>query len=188
MIEKFIFTFVFLFSSISFAQTSEFHPKDNYRFEINANPHQEGDAFEIGFSTPFLFKFRNNSRHYWSYFITAGANVDYNSAPIGATEAEDIINLEVITGIAANAAFYKNFIFQYGKIGVDAIFYDDKLKNNAGFGGFFEAGLEIKSSLESLSLHTGVRWRFELPAIDRLGQGVDPFEGVSVVFGSRYYF
>ena len=164
------------------------HTKNRYRFEINANPHQEGDAFEIGFSTPYLFKFRKNSPHYWSYFLTVGANVDYNSSPSTVQEAEDIMNLEIITGIAANASFYKDFIFQYGKIGVDAIFYDEKLKNSTGIGGFFEAGLEFKSPSRNISLHTGVRWRFALPEVDHLGPGVDPFEGVSMVFGTRYYF
>jgi len=188
MFQKYFFSFLFLLCSLSYAQTVEFHPKNSYRMEINANPHQEGDAFEIGFSTPCLFKLRDQSQHYWSYFLTAGANVDYNSNPIGTTEAEDIVNIEIITGLSANAAFYKDFIFQYGKVGVDVLFYDDKLESSTGIGGFLESGLEFKSSAQNFSLHVGARWRFALPEIEKLGKGVDPFEGVSMVFGTRYYF
>ena len=187
MLLKFLLS-LFFFSLTLFANESDFHSKDHYRLEINANPHQEGDAFEIGFSTPSLFKLREKSRHYWSYFLTVGANVDYNSQLITAQKSEEILNIELITGIAANAKFYKDFIFQYGKIGVDTIFYDKKLRDSAGIGGFFEAGLEFRSSLENLSIHTGVRWRFLLPEIENLQGGIDPFEGVSMVFGTRYYF
>ena len=119
-------------------------------------------------------------------FATVGSNVDYNSRPLSQTESEDLINIEVIAGLFANANFYKDFIFQYGKIGLDVIFYDKKLDDDPGFGAFFETGYEFKSDLTKFTFHVGARWRFLLPELNSLGEGIDPFEGVSMVLGTRY--
>lgn len=164
-----------------------YHPKDHFRFEINLNPYQRGDSFELGISTPSLFKLRANSPHYWSLFATVGTNALYNSRTIEDTESKERINLEVIAGLFANANFYKDFIFQYGKVGVDMIVYDKDLKDSLGFGAFFETGFEVKSSISRLSYHVGARWRFLLPEVKSLGDGIDPFEGVSMVLGTRLY-
>ncbi len=177
----------FLFTTLS-AQAFAKSNDDTYRFEVNANPYQNGDAFDVGFSTPYLFKFRENSRHKWSIFTTVGANTLYNTPIEGESNVAETINLEVIVGLRALAPFYKDFIYQYGKVALDVIFYDDNLRDHEGLGALLETGLEFNSSVTDLSYHIGLRWRAGLPANDNVEDDPDFFEGVSFVLGSRFTF
>ena len=94
----------------------------------------------------------------------------------------------MVAGLRALAPFYGDFISQYGKIAVDAIFFDENVSDEAGIGGLFETGLEFNSSVANLSYHVGVRWRFALPKNEELPNDPDLFEGVSMVLGSRFSF
>lgn len=161
---------------------------DTYRIEVNANPYQNGDAFDIGISTPYLFKFKENSRHQWSLFTTVGTNTLYNTPIEDEENVAETINIEVIVGLRALAPFYKDLIYQYGKVALDIIFYDDNLRDREGFGVLLESGLEFNSSFSDLSFHVGLRWRAGLPANDNVAGEPDFFEGVSMVLGSRFTF
>lgn len=178
------FLLIMTFSTQLFAKSSD----DAYRFEVNANPYQNGDAFDVGFSTPYLFKLRADSRHRWSFFTTLGANTLYNTPIEDEAEVEETINFEIITGLRALAPFYKDFVSQYGKVALDIIFYDENLRDNPGLGGLLETGLEFNSSVTDLSFHIGLRWRFALPVNDNVEGEPDFFEGVSMVLGSRFTF
>ena len=184
-----LFVIILTFSALFFSTTLFAAVDDNYRVEINANPYQNGDAFDIGISTPYLFKFRAASRHRWSLFTTLGANTLYNTIIQNESDVAETINFEVVAGLRALAPFYGDFISQYGKIAIDAIFYDENVSDEGlGLGGLFETGLEFNSSVTNLSYHVGVRWRFGLPANNQIDRNPDQFEGVSMVLGSRFSF
>jgi hypothetical protein len=167
---------------------NSWHPKDQGRFEISANPMQNGDAFEFGLSSSSLFKFKESSRHYWSIFGTLGTLTTSNVLLKDETKVEEIISPELILGIQAHANFLKDFLFQYGKIALDAVFYDSKLRKSAATGLLLESGIEFKSDIEKISFHLGFRWRLGLPTANEISGETDPFEGLSMIFGTRFFF
>lgn len=175
-------------SNFAMANSSESHSKDQGRFEITANPMQSGDAFEFGYSTKSLFKLKEKSRHHWSIFGSIGTLTYSNAVIKGEAKSKELVSPELIFGIMANANFFKDYLFQYGKVALDTIFYDENLREDVGFGALLETGIEFRSDIEKLSFNLGFRWRVGLPAADQLVTEPDPFEGISIVFGSRFFF
>lgn len=178
---------ILIFSSLNLI-ASTWHPKDYGRFEFSANPMQSGDAFEFGYSTKSLFKLKKDSRHFWSMFGSVGTLTYSNALIKGESKSGEIISPEVILGIQAHANFLKDFLFQYGKVGIDTIFYDESLNEDIGVGLMLETGIELKSDIEKMSFHLGFRWRVGLPNTTETVGELDPFEGISIVFGSRFFF
>jgi len=181
---KALVVLIFLFS----LQTLAWNPGEIGRFDITANPMQSGDAIELGYSSKGLFKLREDSRHIWSVFSSLGILTYSNVITENEDKVIEVLSPELIVGIQAHANFYNDFIYQYGKVAFDTVFYDSKLRESIGIGGLLETGLEFKSSVEKMAFHIGLRWRFGLPSASKLDGEPDPFEGSSIVFGTRFFF
>lgn len=172
---------------------------EKFRFEITANSFRDGESIEAGFLFPHLFKFKTSSRHFWSPFLSIGMTTFNNVAFVDKEKLEEeVINLEAIIGLFAFGRFYKDFIFQYGKIGLDHIILDDGQfkKNDSSTGFLLESGLEFQSSLAKwginsespIAIHLGLRWRFGHGPLEDVQGSPDLIEGISFVIGSRLSF
>jgi hypothetical protein len=170
---------------------------DNYHLELNFNPHQYGDALEVGIGTPLFFKFGEKSRHHWGLFTTLGANFLYNADLDGHRESSQILDPEWMVGLFANSRFKDDFINQYGKIAISTVFYDRDLRSSPGIGGLIQTGLEFRGDFgisewsgvkNPMTVHLGVRWRFGFPRAKGLQNDGNPVDGVSFVSGTYFYF
>lgn len=192
----FYFLTVFFFSVSGWSSAVEAPlGSEGYKFEINANAYRNGETIELGLISPKFFKFKSHSRHYWSAFGTIGLNTLSNIMLPGKTNVdEEVLNLEAMLGVMAQAQFYKNHITQYGKVAIDAIQYDDDIEKDVQVGAVFESGLAFHSlfgandEVSKSSLHIGLRWRFGFSPLESLAGQPDLAEGISFVIGSRVAF
>jgi len=164
---------------------------NHYRIEFNANPFRDGETIEVGVITPSVFKLKKDSRHYWSLFADIGLNTFANALVDGQNEfEEELLNIEIQAGIFAFSHFYGDFLYQYGKIGVDFVALDSDIEDDTAIGAVLESGLEFRSSWAKfglshtenpISAHIGLRWRAGFDQIDGLAGRPDSLEGISIV-------
>ena len=155
--------------------------------EASFNPHQFGDAVELGYAKSDLFKLRDKSRHSWGVFVSGGIYTLYNTVSENESSAKDHLSGEFITGILAKAPFTSDIVAQYGKLALDLVVFDDKINSTPELGGLLESGLEFLNTYNrQMSLHIGLRWRFGFSKVNRLANQIDPVEGLSMLFGARW--
>lgn len=173
---------------------------EHWRIDASANAFRDGETIELGVITPTLFKFRKESRHYWSLFGTVGLHTLSNQQLQGKVRVEEqLTNIEAIGGLFAHGGFYGDFLYQYGKVAADFVSLDGDIRSGdrSMLGALLESGIEFRSSFARLSwsdienpvaIHVGLRWRFGFDSVDGLQGSPNPLDGISFVIGSRFMF